>query len=163
MAELSNATLVLLLVTIFSYLLYRLQPPYAGGTVLSIILLVLISVISVIFWYRRIREISSQFTSIILGFIGGLILNELLSANYLAGFTKWLIETNTGGFDYISFFKSSLFISFIIISVFMVVFVATNPLNKSTNRIEKLILIFFGFSVVSLVLAGFNFITNSYY
>lgn len=113
-----------------------------------------------LFYQRKITQTVSQFLPILLGFIGGLMLNNVLSSTFLASFTQWEISTNTGSFNYAGFLENPLTISLLLTISIALLYVIFNPLKLQTNRTDKIILVCFGFSAISLVLAGFNFLSN---
>jgi hypothetical protein len=151
MAKLSNSSLLLLAVTILVYFLARYGLNFSTDILLVLIIMAVLTYI-ILFFEKNLGE-KIQFLPILLGFVGGVLLNNILSASYLADFTEWLIQTNTGAFNYN--FQNNLFISLLVVVVIILIFVLV-PL-KSISRIERAILIFFGFWVGSLILAGINF------
>jgi len=157
MGKLSNTSLISLAIVIFAFVLVR----YILDSLIFQLLAVLIVAItvSIIVFYSKKIVAMTQFLPIFLGFIGGFLLNSMLSAKYLASFTEWLIQTNTGTFNVINFIKDSVVILFIII-LLLIVLIVQIPLSNITKT-EKIICIFFGFSVVSLILAGINFMSQT--
>ncbi len=124
-----------------------------------LILAVLVVMLVLMFCWKRIGN-TIQVFPIFFGFSAGFLLNKVFSAEYLANFTKWMIETNTGAFNPNDFIMSNVFLIFAFMLSLTFIFVII-PLNKIT-RTERAILVFFGFAVASLVLAGINSINYTF-
>jgi hypothetical protein len=158
MAKLSYSNLISLATIILVFVLAYYMLASLMLQLLAVIIMALM-VSSVLVVFSEIRDMV-QFLSIFIGFVGGFLLNSMLSANYLASFTKWLIQTNTGTFNLIDFAKDRVFILFAVVLVLTVLLVVIDIPMSNITKTEKLILIFFGFSVVSLILAGINFMSQ---
>ena len=157
MGKLSNTSLISLFIVIFAFILIRDIFDSVIFQLFALLLLAL-AVFLIAFYLKRIPEMT-QFLPIFLGFIGGLLLNSMLSAKYLASFTYWLIQTNTGAFNIFDFIKDSVFIAFM--SIFFLIIMIVHIQLKNITKTEKIIYIFFGFSVISLILASINFMNQT--